>query len=317
MLDPEKREVPKRNWLKSIFFCISIFIFGFLALAFGKNGLDVAKQTANLASESFSELAAGGNDSPTFIKVPLKKNKTPAKKPTPSSTVKIIPTSPNNLFAVNDIPTSTQKEISSSTFPTSMPAVLSPEDKTVPVTIPNPTSSPASSSQTEKNAPTPTSQNSNLASLVIYEIQISGGPGKSEEDFIKIFNQNNVAVSIGGWKLRKRTQTGSESSIKVIPDGIVLSSGGVLVWANSKNNFSGNIGATISSTQTIASDNSIALLNSDGVVIDAVAWGSGHNNPFIEGSSYPKNPDGGQILRRKRNGTVFQDTANNALDFEV
>lgn len=150
---------------------------------------------------------------------------------------------------------------------------------------------------------------------VIAEIQITGGTGKADSDFIKIANPAGQSVDIAGWKLRKRTQSGTESSARVFPDGSTIAANGTFLWANSADGFSASVSANVSSTQTLTDNSSIALFDTSGTVVDALAWGSGHVNPFVEGSAFPDNPGASQVLRRKVVNGIIQDTKNNADDF--
>jgi hypothetical protein len=88
------------------------------------------------------------------------------------------------------------------------------------------------------------------------------------------------------------------------------------MWANSAGGFAAAIGADASSTETLAADNSVALINASGSVEDAVAWGTG-TNQFVEGAAFPTNPTAGQVLARKIEGGIFVDTGQNANDFGV
>ncbi|MBI3114539.1 MAG: lamin tail domain-containing protein, partial [Candidatus Harrisonbacteria bacterium] len=172
----------------------------------------------------------------------------------------------------------------------------------------------------EESSSTPTSTPPTAPAVnhvVIAELQITGGTGLSGNDFIKLHNPTASAVDVSGWKLRKRAQTGSESSVRVFASGHAIAAGGYFIWANSSDGFALSLGANESSTQTIASNNSIAFLNSDGVLIDALAWGEGHVNPFVEAGVYPTNPEGGQRLTRKSVSGAVQDTDNNAADFAI
>jgi hypothetical protein len=150
---------------------------------------------------------------------------------------------------------------------------------------------------------------------VIAEVQITGGTGKANNDVVRLYNPTDAEVVIAGWRLRKRTQPGGEDSIRLLPQGSAISAKGYFTWANSEDGFAESIGAHTSSTQTIAANNSIALLDADGGTIDALAWGEGHVNPFGEGSPYPQNPGANQVLKRKFFGDTPQDTQNNAEDF--
>lgn len=215
-----------------------------------------------------------------------------------SSTTTVATTTPS---AATSTDTNTDTNASSSL----------PEDN-VPIATSTPTSTPP-------EPPTIVTTTPALAPthLVIAAVQITGGEGLTDQDYIKIFNPTSESANVSGWKLRKRTKTGTESSIKVFPDGSTIAPGGYFTWANSVNGFSATIGANASSTQTLSSDNSIALLDASDVVVDAVAWGSGHVTPYIEGSAYPENPGANQQLARKAEGGTVKDTENNATDFEL
>lgn len=157
--------------------------------------------------------------------------------------------------------------------------------------------------------------------LVISEVQISGGAGKTTNDFIEIYNPTQSVLDISSWKLRKRTKSGSESSIKVFSDGKNIPAHGFFLWANSNDGYDQTINADEASTQTIAENNSIALFDPNDVLIDALAWGDGHINPFFEGSttSTPANPEANQSLERKPgsdNGNG-EDSNENFDDFFV
>ena len=164
--------------------------------------------------------------------------------------------------------------------------------------------------------------------LVISEVQIAGE--KASYDFVEIYNPTNTPLDISGYKLRKRTSTGSESSIRVFPSGSIIKSNGYFLWANSEDGYAESVGADVSSTATLAKNNSIALLSPDGTIIDAVAWGESQN-PFVEGSYFPKNPMANESIERKAqtsstNTTMAsggvdefngngQDTDDNSADF--
>ena len=159
-----------------------------------------------------------------------------------------------------------------------------------------------------------TSSKSVLKSILIAEVQIAGA--FTTNDFIKIYNAENFSVDVSGWKLKKKTNSGKEYSIRVFPDGSAVQSRGYFTWASSQNDFDAIVGASGSSAETIAADNSIALFDSAGVVADAVAWGSS-TRPYAEEVPYPINPAAKKILARKISLGVMQDTNNNSADFEI
>jgi hypothetical protein len=166
---------------------------------------------------------------------------------------------------------------------------------------------------------TPTSSPSGSAStagghILIAAVQIAGVA--STNDFVKLYNPSSVAVDMGGWKLRKKSQTGADYSLRTIPADMTIGPGGYFMWANSADGFSASIGADVSSTETLAGNNSVALTDADGNLEDALAWGTG-TDQYGKGAPYPDDPVAGQVLTRKMVDGVPTDTGNNADDFAL
>ncbi len=143
-------------------------------------------------------------------------------------------------------------------------------------------------------------------------MQIAGAA--STNDFVKIFNPTGAAVDLSGWKLHKKSSTGTDYSLKTFATGASIASGGYITWANSENGFADSIGADVSSTETLSADNSVALMDPSETVIDAVAWGTG-TNQYVEGDAYPDSPTANQVLVRKSVASTVVDTDDNANDF--
>lgn len=150
--------------------------------------------------------------------------------------------------------------------------------------------------------------------LLIAAVQIGGA--SSSNDLIRIFNPTSGDVDMGGWRLRKRSETGAEYSIRQLPRGTVLARGKIFEWANSVGGFSESIGADTSSSETLSANNSVALLDASGTIVDAVAWGTG-TNQFGEGNPFATNPAAGNVLGRKMVGGIMQDTNDNENDFSL
>lgn len=148
----------------------------------------------------------------------------------------------------------------------------------------------------------------------IVAAQIAGDA--SSNDFVKLYNAGAASVDMSGWKLRKRSRSGADYSLRTFPDGTSLAADDYFLWANSEGDFASSIGANISSTETLAADNSIALFDADGNEVDALAWGDGEEQ-YGEGDPFPSNPDAGRTLSRLRARGVFVDTRNNATDFII
>ncbi len=172
------------------------------------------------------------------------------------------------------------------------------------------TSSPESSSVSS----TPVLESGSGAALLIAAVQIAGA--SSTNDYVKIYNAGAAAADVHGWKLKKRSQTGAEYSLRTFPAGASIAPGGYFVWANAEGGFAASLGADASSTETLSANNSVALLDPAGAAIDAVAWGTG-DAPFKEGTPYPDGPSSGHVLARRMAAGAMQDTGNNADDFEV
>jgi predicted extracellular nuclease len=166
--------------------------------------------------------------------------------------------------------------------------------------------------------------------VVISEVQITGGPGNTTNDFIELWNPGDQPVSIAGWKLKKKTQVGTESSINTFDEGSVIPAHGFFLWANSADGFASSISANESTSASISNNNSIALLNADGNLVDSLGWGEDLVDSFSEGAflsqvlesnqSYERKAWTGECVSAFGNGGNLGngcDTESNATDFEV
>ncbi len=151
-----------------------------------------------------------------------------------------------------------------------------------------------------------------LNHVVIAQVQVAGAANSN--DFVKLYNPTSAAVDMSGWKLRKKSSTGADYSLRDFPNGTVIAPHTYFTWANSTNGFAASIGADASSTASLAADNSVAIMDAGGAVVDAVAWGQG-TNQYGEGSPFPTDPAPNQILARKSSGGAMVDTNDNAEDF--
>ena len=150
--------------------------------------------------------------------------------------------------------------------------------------------------------------------ILIAAVQIAAA--SSSNDLVKLYNPTASAVDMSGWKLHKKSQTGADYSLKEFPTGSVIAAGQSFVWANSTGGFSETVGANISSTETLAADNSVALMDAAGSIVDAVAWGTGASQ-YGEGPPYPTDPGANQLLARRSSNGVMVDTDNNTNDFII
>jgi len=150
-------------------------------------------------------------------------------------------------------------------------------------------------------------------SIVISEAQITGGPGKTANDFIELYNPTATSFDLNGYRLVKRTKNGtSDSSIKSWTAEEFIPANGYYLWANSGYTDIG-VQPNVTTSATIADDNGIALRRGSadtGEIIDSLAWGEAVND-FIEGLVFPSNPGAGESLERNFN----LDTDDNSADF--
>ena len=164
----------------------------------------------------------------------------------------------------------------------------------------------------------PPSEPEPIPQIFITEIQIETASSASY-DFIELYNPATSSINLSGFQLKKRSSTGSESSVRLFPTGSIISAQNYFLWLNT--DFASNspeISADIISTQTLAKNNSIALFDKRDNLIDAVGWGTS-TNPFSETASFPQNPGENQSLSRKWSTTTqnYIDTNNNQDDFEI
>ena len=102
----------------------------------------------------------------------------------------------------------------------------------------------------------------------------------------------------------------------MFPGGSVIAPAASFAWANSANGFAASLGADVSSTETIAADNSVALFDASGTIVDEVAWGSG-TNQYVEGNPFPTDPSANQVLERRMVDGAASDSDDNATDFAL
>src|SRR3990167_1106631 len=157
--------------------------------------------------------------------------------------------------------------------------------------------------------------------LVISQIQITGGTGKTTNDFVEIYNPTASDIDLKGMRLVKRTKTGAtDTSIKSWTDSAVVKAHGFYLWANSSF-IDLSVAADVATSGSIADDNGVAIRNGaadTGAIVDAVAWGAAAN-AVVEGSVFPTNPEANQSLERKpgSGGGNGEDSDSNAADFFV
>jgi len=120
--------------------------------------------------------------------------------------------------------------------------------------------------------------------VFISAIQTSGS--KSTDDFIELYNNTCTDIDLQGWNIKRRTASGSESTIGTLKN--TIPSKGYFLWKNISADNSSNPDYPTSS-YSISDNYSLALFNAAGEQVDSLTWG---NNllPFSDTPYYPLNP---------------------------
>lgn len=150
--------------------------------------------------------------------------------------------------------------------------------------------------------------------VVINEVQITGGSGNSNNDFIELYNPTDSDYDLTDHRLVKRTADGTtDSSIKTFENDTIIPAHGYYLWSNS--GWDPGVAPDSSTSATLANNNGVALRNgaaNTGEIVDSVAWGT-VTNAFVEGSPYPDNPEANTSIQR----TSGEDSNNNSVDFTL
>ncbi len=134
--------------------------------------------------------------------------------------------------------------------------------------------------------------------VIISAVQITGGVGKTAEDFIELYNPGSEAFNLKGYRLVKRSGTGTtDSSIKSWTEDTFIPAHSFYLWANT-DFVTIPVVPDLTSTATLADNNGVAIrlgAADTGTIIDSVAWGTAANG-FTNVSS--ANPGAGAALSR-------------------
>lgn len=146
--------------------------------------------------------------------------------------------------------------------------------------------------------------------LVISEVQITGGTGKTKNDFIEIYNPTESAVDLDGMRLVKRTKSGtSDTTIKSWTAQTLVPAQGYYLWANSSYT---DLTPNTATSGYVSNNNGIALRQGSedsGEIIHALAWGSAEN-VFAAINLFSENPGANQSIERQGDGWFLQTNPN-------
>ncbi|GEM_PF-4247595 len=150
--------------------------------------------------------------------------------------------------------------------------------------------------------------------ILIVEVQIAGL--KATDEFVELFNPTNSEINLERYKLKKKSSTGSETLLVSNFPNVTIPAYSYFLITH-PTDYSGLPKADLiysTSSQSLAKDNSILVLNNNNEVIDILGWGKAVD---FEGQT-AHTPEGGLSLQRaKEEHNIFIDTDNNMTDFSV
>jgi hypothetical protein len=133
---------------------------------------------------------------------------------------------------------------------------------------------------------------------IISQIQITGGTGKTTEDFVEIFNPNNTPLNLKDYRLVKRTKNGiTDTTLKSWTADTFIPARSFFLWANSAFTSIAVVPDVVT-TGSLANDNGVALrlgVEDVGTLVDSVSWGESSNG-FVVATS--QNMEANQALLR-------------------
>ncbi len=151
--------------------------------------------------------------------------------------------------------------------------------------------------------------------ILITEIRTASQSSQTDE-FVELYNPNNEAVDLTSWYLQKKTAAASEFSTftsNTLFAQKQIAAHGYLLIAREGSSFAAQ--ADIITTGALADNNTIALKNPTGSIVDKVGWGQVQDAE----TSPAQNPSSSQALARiwQEANQEYQDTDNNSMDFQL
>jgi len=152
--------------------------------------------------------------------------------------------------------------------------------------------------------------------ILIAAVQIMGA--SSSNDMVKLYNPNADAVDMTGWKLHKKSQTGTDYPLKNFLQEAPLPPEAGLSGRIQQAGFLSRSAQMYRAPKRCRLTIAWRFLDSAGNIIDAVAWGTG-TDQYGEGDPYSTDPVANQILVRRSVGSAggVADTGSNINDFSL
>ena len=144
--------------------------------------------------------------------------------------------------------------------------------------------------------------------LVISEIQVSGK--SSTDEYIKIYNPQNEDVNLKGYKIVKKTTSGSQYNlVSNFEDTSIIKGKSYFIIAHKDYTGVADFYYT-NNSYSLSKDNSVYIIDSNSNIIDLVGFGNCYEK---EGDKCLDNIDSNKIYIRNNN----IDTDNNVNDFSI
>lgn len=153
---------------------------------------------------------------------------------------------------------------------------------------------------------------------VISEIQI-GGTSDADDEFVELYNPTGADVDLTGWRLSRKTPTGTTQNSLVSNISGTIKAHGFFLITSPESLSSGSADFIYDTTSHLAASNSATLYSDGGItVIDIVGMGS---SVVSESATISNPPVGGSIERKPGESDPLAgngiDTDNNSNDFAI
>lgn len=170
----------------------------------------------------------------------------------------------------------------------------------------------------------PAAKAESAQNVVISEVQIGGVT--STDEFIELYNPTTMDIVIDDWQLKRKTEGGTESVLVGTISGTIKSHGYFLI---THTDYTGSASAdqVYSESNSVTSNNTVLLYNSESLLIDKVGFGDASDS---EGTAETNPQTGASRERKASSGSTpesmaaggddefagnGEDTNDNAEDF--